>query len=224
MALVRVRTMLKNRIHAALAKYAIQIREVSDIFGVRGRELMESRLGELPPQTRRSVEEQLKLLDQVKEHIKVCEKQIEDIIEKTPAMRLLMTLPGVGPVLAIVIAMEVGQIDRFPGAQNLASYAGTVPRIKQSAGRIRYGRVRPDVNRYLKWALIEAANVVVLNQVRWPSRHVVQLYRRIMQRRGHAKAVVAVARHLAEATYWMLKRNEPYKEPKKNETVSSTRK
>jgi len=224
MAMVKVRTLFKNRIHATLAKYAIQIKEVSDIFGAQGRKLMENRLSELPPQTCRSVEEQLKLLDQVKEHIKECEKQIEEIIEETPAMRQLMTIPGVGSILAIVIAMEIGQIDRFPRAENLASYAGTVPRIKESGGKIRYGRVRPDVNRYLKWALIEAANVVVLNQNRWPESHVVQLYRRIKQRRGHAKAVVAVARHLAEATYWMLKRNEPYKEPKKNKTVSSTRK
>lgn len=224
MAMVKVRTLFKNRIHASLSKYAIQIKEVSDIFGAQGRKLMENRLSELPPQTRRSIEEQLKLLDQVKERIKECEKQIEKIIEETPAMRQLMTIPGVGPILATVIAMEIGQIDRFPRAENLASYAGTVPRIKESGGKIRFGRVRPDVNRYLKWALIEAANVVVLNQNRWPESHVVQLYRRIKQRRGHAKAIVAVARHLAEATYWMLTRNEPYKEPKKNKTVSSTRK
>lgn len=224
MAFVRVRTMLKNRIHATLAKYAVEIKEVSDIFGVGGRALMKSRLDELPPQTRHSVEAQLELLDQVEEHIRVCEKQIEEVVKRTPAMKLLTTLPGVGSVLAVVIAMEVGEIKRFPRAENLASYAGTVPRIKESGGRVRFGKVRPDVNRYLKWALIEAANIVVLNQARWPGRHVVQLYRRIKQRRGHAKAVVAVARHLAEATYWMLKRNEAYKEPKKNETVSSTRK
>ncbi len=221
-ALVHVRTMLKNRIHATLAKYAIQIPEVSDIFGALGRTLMKSHLNELPPQTRQSVEAQLKLLDQVEEHIKVCEEQIEAIIKKTPAMKLLKTLPGVGSILAIAIAMEVGQIDRFPGAQNLASYAGTVPRIKESGGRIRFGKVRPDVNRYLKWALIEAANVIVANKNRKPNCHVVQLYNRIMRRKGHAKAVVAVARHLAEATYWVLKRNEPYKEPKRNKLISST--
>lgn len=223
-AFVRVRTMLKNRIHAALAKYAIEIKEVSDIFGVGGRALIKSRLEELPPQTRRSVEAQLELLDQVKEQIGLCEKQIEEIIEKTPAMRLLMTIPGVGSVLAVVIAMEVGEVERFPRAESLANYAGTVPRIKQSGGRVRFGKVRPDVNRYLKWALIEAANIVVLNQTRWPDRHVVRLYRRIRQRRGHAKAVVAVARHLAEATYWILTKNEPYREPKRNNPVSSTQK
>jgi len=223
-ALVRVRTMLKNRIHATLAKYAIQIQQVSDIFGVLGRTLIKSRINELPPQTRRSVEVQLKLLDQVEEHIKVCEKQIEAIIEETPAMKLLKTLPGVGSILAIAIAIEIGQIDRFPSAQNLASYAGTVPRIKESGGRTRFGKVRSDVNRYLKWALIEAANVIVVNKNRKPNCHVVQLYNRIMKRKGHAKAVVAVARHLAEATYWVLKKNEPYKEPRKNKLISSTQK
>ena len=223
MALVRVRTMLKNRIHAMLAKYAIEISEVSDIFGVQGRKLIERRLEELPPYSRESVEVQLKLLDQVKEHIQMCEKQIEEVVEKTPAMSLLTTIPGVGSVLAVVIALEVGDVGRFAGPENLASYAGTVPRIRSSGEKIFRGRVRPDVNRYLKWALIEAANMVVLNQFRWSDRHVAQLYRRIRQRKGHAKAVVAVARHLAEATYWMLRRNEPYREPKKDKSVSLTR-
>lgn len=224
MAFVRVRTMLKNRIHVALAKYAIEIKEFSDIFGVGGRALMASRLGELPPQTRRSVEEQLKLLDQVEEQIKMCEKQIKEVVEETPAMKLLKTIPPVGEILTVVTALEVGDIKRFRRAESLANYAGTVPRIKDSGGRRRYGKVRSDVNRYLKWAFIEAANIVVLHQARWNDRHMVRLYRRIRQRRGHAKAVVAVARHLAEATYWMLTKNEPYKEPKKNNTVSSTRK
>ena len=224
MAIVKVRTMLKNRIHASLAKYAIQITEVSDIFGMSGRAIMKRRLSELPPYTQSSVEMQMKLLEQVEDHIEVCEKQIEDVIAKTPEMMLLMTLPGVGPILAVVTALEIGKIERFPSPQKLACYAGTVPRIKDSGGRIRFGKVRPDVNRYLKWALVEAANVVVLNQARWPNRHVVRLYRRIMQRRGHGKAVVAVARHLAEASYWMLRKSEPYKEPKNNEPVSSTRK
>lgn len=222
MALVRVRTMLKNRIHATLAKYAIEIKEVSDIFGVGGRRILETRLGELPPQTRNSVKAQLKLLDHVEEQIDSAEKQIETVIEKTPTMRLLMTLPGVGPILAIVISLEIGQIERFPSAQHLASYGGTVPRVKSSGGRTFYGKIRPDVNRYLKWALIEAANAIVVNQHRMPHCHVVQLYNRIMKRKGHAKAVVAVARHLAEATYWVLKKKELYKEPKRRNLISST--
>jgi transposase len=219
MSLVSIRTMLKNRIHATLAKYAIEIDEVSDIFGVTGRKLLANRLEQLPPYTRQSVQTQLELLDEVEDHIQSCEQEIRSVVQTTPAMELLTTLPGVGSILAVVIALEIGDIDRFPGPEHLASYAGTVPRIKSSGGKTTFGRVRPDVNRYLKWALIEAANIIMMNRARWPNRHVVRLYLRIRERRGHAKAIVAVGRHLAEAAYWVLKKNGPYREP-----ISSTQK
>ncbi len=98
-------------------------------------------------------------------------------------------------------------------AEKLASYAGKVPRVNSSGGKTYYGRVRPDVNRYLKWAYTEAANSIVLQQHRLPDCHVLRLYQRVRISHGHAKAVTAVGRHLAEATYWMLKSNEPYREP-----------
>ena len=224
MALVDVRTKLKNRIHATLAKYAIGIEEVSDIFGKRGRELMKQQLDELPPQTCSCVKAQLTLLDQVAEQINQCEERIDQVIDKTPMMQLLMTIPGIGPILTTVIALEVGDINRFPNAEHLASYAGTVPRIHASGGRSFHGRTRPDVNHYLKWAFVEAANVIALNQERMVHHHAGQLYLRIKARKGHAKAIVAVARHLAEATYWVIKKNEPYREPKMNKAVSSIQK
>jgi hypothetical protein len=73
MTLVRIRTMLKSRIHATLSKYAIEIDEVSSIFGVAGRKLMGKRIRELPPQTRLSVEKQLEHLDDVERQIKEAE-------------------------------------------------------------------------------------------------------------------------------------------------------
>jgi len=224
MALVRVRTLLKNRIQATLAKYGIQVNEVSDLFGIGGRALLKNRLKELPPQTRQSVDVQLELLDQLEEQIQGTEDQIKAVVAATPEMKLLMTMPGVGPILAVVLAMEIGDVQRFPGPEHLASYTGTVLRIKSSGGKSFFGKVRPDLNRYLKWALVEAANIVVINQGRWSSRHVVRLYGRIKERKGHAKAVVAVARHLAEAAYWILRRNEPYKEPGTTNSISSTQK
>lgn len=224
MALVRVRTMLKNRIQACLAKYAIRIEAVDDLFGIGGRRLLAQRLPELPPQTQRSVQTQLTLLDQVEQQIRECEQQIRAVIQQTPDMQLLLTLPGVGSILAILIALEVGQYDRFPDAQHLASYAGTVPRVSSSGGRTFTGKVRPDVNRYLKWALVEAANVIVLQQHWRSDSHVWRLYTRIRERKGHAKAIVAVARHLAEATYWVLRKKEPYREPAPSQRISSTQK
>lgn len=50
-------------------------------------------------------------------------------------MQLVQTLPGIGAILAIVITLEVGSVDRFPSASNLASYPGTIPRAKSSGGK-----------------------------------------------------------------------------------------
>ena len=85
-----------------------------------------------------------------------------------------------------------------------------------SGGKVRYGRLRPDVNRYLKWGFVEAGNSVAVNHRRHPERHVSQLYRRIRKRRGHATAVGAVARHLAESAFHVLSKREPYRDPALN--------
>ena len=68
---------------------------------------------------------------------------------------------------------------------------------------------------YLKWALVEAANLIASKQKTWPERHAVRLYQRVKQNtKMHGKAAMAVARHLAEASYWILTKQEVYREPK----------
>lgn len=214
MTFVRMRTALKNRIHAAFTKYGVSLSGASDVFGGKGRLLLEAHLPQLPSETQRAVRDELTLLDPLQDQIETLEQRIRAIVKTTPDMVQLQTLPGVGPILAIVIALELGTLARFPNAEHFASYCGTVPRVVESGGHRRYsGAVRQDVNHYLKWAYVEAANSIVSHQAHWPERHVVQLYQRLHQRKGHAKAIVAVARHLAEATFWMLKRGQPYREP-----------
>jgi transposase len=128
-------------------------------------------------------------------------------------MQWLMSLPGIGVILAATIALEIGDISRFRSADRLASYSGTTPRVAASGGKVRYGRLRPDVNRYLKWALVEAANSVAVNHARCPQRHVSRLYFRLRARKGHSKAIGAVARHLAEAAFHVLDRQQAYRDP-----------
>ena len=221
MTLTHIRTTLKNRVHATLAKYAIVIEEVSDLFGKQGRALLQDRVGGLPPETRRCFNSHLDTLDYLEEEIQEMQRRILELVQQTPQMKLLMTLPGVGPILATVIALELGTVERFLSAEKLAGYCGVVPRVIASGGKCRFGRSVRQANQYLKWAFVEAANVITLQQKRWPQMHVVKLYHRIKARKCHAIAAVAVARHLAEAAYWILKKGEAYREPKGCE-VSST--
>ncbi len=215
MVFANLRTRLKNRIHSVIDKYGLHtdFEGISDIFGRRGREQMALTIKQLPSETRYTLCCLLRELDMVKSQIQRIEKRMKKIFSKTEQVKRLMTLPGIGFILAVAIASEIGDIARFATPQRLASYAGTVPRVHSSGGHTRYGKLRSDVNHYLKWAYSEAGNSTAVNHKRFPGRHTSMLYRRIRERKGHAKAVGAVGRHLAEASFWTLTRNENYKEP-----------
>ena len=212
LVLTRERTRLKNRIHATLARYGLTITEASDIFGVGIRPTLLERIGRLPEETRYMTGLLLRRLDDLASQIAEVEKRVRALVKKTPAMQRLMTAPGIAEILATTILLEVGDVARFPSAEHLASYAGTTPRVKASGDKVRYGKLRSDVNRYLKWAYLEAANSVALNHAKKPARFVSRLYHRLSVRRGSPKAKGAVARHLAEATWHMLTRGEDYRD------------
>lgn len=215
MSLSQERTRVKNRIHSVLEKYGLTCgqTEWSDLFGKGGRAWVDRQVARLPDQTRYAMQTQLTLLDTVSHQIQDLEERMRSVFGDTPEVQRLMTLPGIGWILSVVIAQEIGDVHRFSGPERLASYAGMTPRVHQSGDKRRMGSLRTDVNKYLKWAFSEAGNSVALNHRRLPDRHVSQLYGRIRNRRGHAKAVGAVGRHLAEASYWVLTRQENYRDP-----------
>ena len=219
MVLCCQRTRLKNRLGATLAKYGRKV-EASDAYAAGAREELHGQMEKLPPQTRWAAGMLLEQLDFISRQIQEQERRLKELLKVTPQMQGLMTLPGVGLVLSAAIALEIGDIERFASAPRLASYAGTTPRVKSSGDKTRYGQLRVDVNHYLKWAFAEAANSVAVNHKRCPNRHVSLLYGRLRQRKGHAKAIGAVARHLAEAAYWVLHRKENYREPTLNQGLS----
>jgi len=223
MVFVRACTRLKNRIHANLSKYGLKTSGVTDLFGVRGRQILDQCLEQLPPQTRCVTTLLLRALDQSQATIEELEERMAELFSNSEEFDNIKTLPGVGFILGIVILTEVGEVTRFASAGHLASYAGMTPRVHASGGHVRYGRLRPDTNHYLKWAYAEAANITMINRRRYPRRHVSRVYERVKHRRGHQKAIGAVGRHLAEATYWMLSKNEPYRDPATQQTAESKR-
>jgi transposase len=152
MVLVRQRTQLKNRIHSTLAKYALRSDEVSDLFGARGRALLRRHLEALPPHTAFATRALLEQVEHLDGQVRALEDRMRSVFWPTPTIEWLRTLPGVGFNLAVVIALELGDIRRFPAAERFASYAGTTPRVRASGGQTPYGALRPDVNRYQRAA------------------------------------------------------------------------
>ncbi len=176
----------KNRISSTLAKYALSLDGASDIFASRRRSDLEDLLQHLPAETARCTSQQLQLLDALNSHIKQLEGRIVERIQTTPTIQLVQTVPGPAKVLAIVIDREIGSIDRFSAPNHFASYCGLVPKVSASAGRAHYGRMVKQANTYLKWAFIEAANVIVAHRhhANWRRKYVVHLFERNRRRRA----------------------------------------
>ena len=163
---------------------------------------------------------ELSAIDELTAQKEAVEQRIHDQIAPSGAVTLLRTIPGVGAILAPVIWLEIGNVARFPCAAHLASYAGRVPRLIASGGHVRHGRICRDVNQYLKWAFVEAATCAVRSRTHQHS-HVGILYRRLRLTRGYGRAIVAVARHLAEASFWVLRKQQPYRAPRPPHPSSS---
>lgn len=219
MHLVGKRTSLKNRVHATLDKYGLKI-AAKDLFGKSGQQQLQKRLDELPPQHQFTTELQLKLINRISEKVEKITDRAQKVLEDSDKVKKLKTIPGVGPILSAVIKLEVGEVQRFARAKNLASYSGTVPRIHASGGNVKHGRTKKNVNHYLKWAYAEAANTVSIHSQRWADRHVGKLYNRLCKKKGHGIAVGAVSRHLAVATWHILTKGVAYKDPKTGDKLS----
>jgi len=215
LALRRHTTTLKNRIHGALRRYGqYEPGEAKDLFQGKGRVQLSVYVGALPPETRLATRHEWELVDEAERHIEELEKRIHLGIGQLGYVRLLKSLPGVGDILSAAIYLEVGAVDRFPVAARLASYSGLTPTVHESGGKRRMGPTSRQANIYLKWAFVEAANCIVRHKHRYADRHVVHLYDRLRAKgKNHSQAAVAMARHLAEATWWILTKKQPYREP-----------
>ena len=203
--LVRHRSSLKQRVHAALLAHGKPC-PVSDLFGVSGRALLE-RLA-LPEPWSGTVAASLQLIDELDRQITTCEAELRRLGADHHYVPLLMTVPGIGWVLAYTIAAEIGDIARFPAPRQLVGYTGLCPRVYQSGNSDRRGPLAKNGPRYLRWALIEATAHA--------SKH--PLYRdryqrtktRLGKQRGGKVAQVDLARRLADAIWHMLTRDQPF--------------
>jgi transposase len=145
----------------------------------------------LPAQAAASVAGLRRLLALLRAEGVAADHAVKAVAQADPITVALQQLPGLGPVLALMIRAEVGEIQRFPTGGHLASYAGLVPRVAASAGRVRYGRITKRGSPWLRWALIEAA-------IQGPRRSDAsgRWVRRLALRKGALKARVAYARQL----------------------------
>jgi transposase len=203
--LVRHRTSLKNRIHGTLIAFGHQC-PVSDLFGHAGRELLD-RLA-VPDPWRRTVDASLALIDDLELQIANLTCELKRLGADHRYVPLLVTVPGVGWVIAYTIASEIGDINRFAAPSKLCGYTGLCPRVIQSGTSDRRGPISKHGPKYLRWALFEAA----LHACKHPLY--AERYQRIKKRRGGQRgakvAQIDLSRKLTEAIWHMLTNDQPF--------------
>lgn len=203
--LVRQRTSLKNRVHQTLIAHGVPVCE-RDLFGVRGRTRLERLV--LPEPWQTSVRVALRLIDHLDEQIADQERLLRVEGLDHPYVPLLVSAPGIGPVLAYAIACELGRIERFPSPAKLVGYSGLCPKVEQSGESDRRGPLRKNGPKWLRWALVEAAVRAGSHPIyrdRYQSTK-----KRLGRQRGPRVAQIEIARELAKATWYMLTRNQPF--------------
>ena len=204
--LVKVRTSIKNRVHALLDKLGIT-HPFSDLFGKSGRRFLESL--ELREVYRRELDSYLSMLMELDGELKSVENTIRKSLKEDSRAQLLMTIPGVSHLTAYLLLSEIGEISRFKSEKHLCSYAGLVPSLHQSGSRRYQGHLTGQGNKYIQWVMIEAVTHAVRQD--W---HLARFYQRLKREKGSGQARAACARKLLVAVYFILKRGEPYKIPK----------
>jgi transposase len=201
-AIVKIRTMVKNEIHALVDKHGLE-HEFSDLFGKHGTEWL--RRLQLPPLDRLILDNHLTHLESLNQQTGRVDEEIHDKAVEDEDIRLLLSMTGIDVYSALLIRSEIGNITRFPHYKKLASWTGIAPSLHQSGNVEYHGRITKQGSRILRWVMVEAARVAVNHDPRMRAFH-----ERVKHRRGDQKAIIAVANKMLKIIWFMLTRREPY--------------
>jgi len=188
---IRLRTRLAQMIRALLLRSGAADVPVRRVFSASGVAWLESVV--LPADAAASLARYRRVLMAIQEEALTAEATVNARAAADPIAQALDTLVGIGPVLALTLRAEIGDITRFAHGAELASYAGVVPRVDASAGRYWSGRITREGSPWLRWALVEAA----MHAIRRPDR-IGRWARQLAVRKGVFIARVALARRLCD--------------------------
>ena len=201
--LVRLRASAMNRIFGLLTQRGLRL----SLERLRAPDAIELLAARGVEETwRRSIAEALAVIDLLDGRIAPLQQQLRPFAAPDPRVVLLRAIPGIGDLLGLTIAAEIGDVARFGSPRRLIGYAGLAPRASQSGERSRTGALSNAGSRTLRWAAVEAAH-----QSWRPSNPWHELYTDLTKRDGKNPAKSAVARKILIAAWQVLSRDQPFK-------------
>jgi len=231
----------KNRLHKVLTDGGVRLGVVvSDLHGQSARAMTKAIIDGLPPNevlkfasrrlkaSREELFDALQgeltdshrfVLDELMRHVEEIEARIArfdarllaQLKDARNALALLQTLPGVDLIGAAMLLVEIGtDMTAFGSADHLASWVGICPGNNESAGKRKSGRVRKG-NPYVRRLLCEFAHAASRTKSVFKSK-----FQSLIVRRGHKRSIVALAHKILRTIFFMLHRNEPFRDSSTN--------
>ena len=197
--LAALRTSAKAQIHAVMAKLGI-LPTLTDMFGPVGQALLD----EMPFDGAYAirVESLRDLLELYERELTMVERHLHRRLADHKGYQAIQALNGVGRVTAAIMVAEIGDVDRFPDARHLCSWAGLTPSHRESDTKVRRGHITKQGSTLVRWAAIEAV-------ARYHGgAPIAPAFVRIAKRRGVMIARVAAARKLLSLIYYGLRDGE----------------
>ncbi len=154
-----------------------------------------------------ALQSHLTIIRALHSQIKELEQVILEQVNTKAKFGYLKTAPGIGDILAESILLETGDISRFKGPGNYASYCRCVDSRRESNGKKKGENNRKNGNKYLAWAFIEAANFAIQHNDK--AR---QFYQKKSKTTNPIVARKALAHKLARACYWIMKKQQAFNE------------
>jgi transposase len=201
--LVRLRASAMNRIFGLLTQWGLRL----SLERLRAPDAMELLAARGVEDTwRRSIAEALAVIDLLDERIAPLHEELRPFAAADPRVLLLRTIPGIGELLGLTFAAEIGDVARFGSPRKPIGYAGLAPRVNRSGERSRTGALSKAGSRTLRWAAVEAAH-----QAWRPTNPWHELFSDLTKRHGKNPAKSAVARKVLIASWHVLSRDQPFK-------------
>jgi len=149
-----------------------------------------------------AMQSNLTIYDALKKQILIIEKAIIKQIQLNPKYQHLMSIDGIGKILALTIMLETGDINRFDSVGNYASYCRLVGSIKLSNNKKKGKGNTKNGNKFLSWAFVEAANFCIRY-----NQDAKRYYQRKSAKTKRVVALKALAHKLARASYYVMRDN-----------------
>ena len=201
--LVQMRTRVKNQLQHTALNQGLQ--KKSRLWTEEGQQWLKKL--ELDPWTKRRRDDLLQMLESFNQQVKQMDREAEKAAAARKDAQLLMSHPGVGPILALATVLTLGDVSRFKRGREVASYIGLVPTEKSSGQHRWLGSITKQGNRFMRFLLVQAGMSAARGD-----EELGRVYKRLVHKKHHGVAKVAVARKLLVRLYWMLRTQKQYPE------------